>query len=160
MTTGQRIAIILSGLVILVGGFVLFQGSDDEGGEEQTLTPTEQQQATTEPTGGAQAPAEGETAPAPATTQAAPPPRVERIRIQGGKPVGEPRTLEFENGDTIRLRFSSDTAQEVHIHGYDRTVEVPAGGSTTETFKATAEGVFEVESHTTEALLAKLEVQP
>lgn len=159
MTTGQRIAIILSGLVILVGGFVLFQGSDDEGGEEQTLTPTEQQ-ATTEPTGGAQAPAEGETAPAPATTQAAPPPRVERIRIEGGQPAGEAKSLEYDSGDTIRLRFSSDTAQEIHIHGYDRYVDVPAGGSKTETFKATAEGIFEVELHSNGALLAKLEVQP
>lgn len=159
MTNGQRIAILVSGLVILVGAFVLAQGSDDEGGGEQTLTPTEQQ-ATTEPTGGAEAPAEGETTPAPATTQAAPPPRVERIRIRGGQPVGEAESLEYDSGETIRLRFSSDTAQEIHIHGYDRYVDVPAGGSKTETFKATAEGIFEVELHSNGALLAKLEVQP
>ena len=163
MNTGQRIAILVSAVVILAGAFVLAQGSDDDGGDVQTLTPTEQQ-ATTEPTGGAQAPAEGETAPAedaaPATTEAAPAPRVESIRIAGGQPASEAKTLKFDSGDTIRLKFTSDTAQEIHIHGYDRYVNVPAGGSKTEKFEATAEGIFEIELHSNGALLAKLEVQP
>jgi FtsP/CotA-like multicopper oxidase with cupredoxin domain len=157
MTTGQRIAILVSAVVILAGAFVLAQGSDDDSGEEQTLTPTEQQ-AATDPTGGAEAPTAAETA--PATTETAPEPRVEAIRIRGGEPVGDARTLAFESGETVRLRFSSDTAQEIHIHGYDRYVDVPAGGSKTDTFKANAEGIFEVELHSTGALLAKLEIQP
>ena len=33
------------------------------------------------------------------------------------------KTLEFDSGDTIRLRFESDAADEVHIHGYDKYVQ-------------------------------------
>ena len=91
----------------------------------------------------------------------APPPRVESIRIRDGQPAsGESRTLTFESGDTVRLRFSSNAASEIHIHGYDKYVNVPAGGSARTRFEADAEGIFEVEDHGTGALLAKLEVRP
>jgi hypothetical protein len=83
------------------------------------------------------------------------------VRIASGQPAtGKPRTLKFRNGDTVRLTFRSDAASEVHIHGYDKTVEVPAGGSAKTRFKANAEGIFEVEDHHSGALLARLEVRP
>ncbi len=70
------------------------------------------------------------------------------------------RTLTFERGDTIRLRFVSDVAEEVHIHGFDRFVDVPAGGTRTVRFAAALEGIYEVESHGSGELLAKLEIRP
>jgi FtsP/CotA-like multicopper oxidase with cupredoxin domain len=161
VNTGQRIAILVAAVVVLAGGFVLAQGSDDDGGSEQTLTPAETAaRQTTDPTGGAEAPAETTETTETATTEAPPPPRVDTVRIRGGRPSGEARTLKWESGDTIRLRFTSDQAAEVHIHGYDKTVNVPAGGSARTRFKADAEGIFEIEEHHTGALLAKLEVRP
>ena len=80
--------------------------------------------------------------------------------MRGRGPVGEPRTIRYGSGDTVRLRFRSDVAEEVHIHGYDRYVQVPAGGSAGARFKADAEGIFEIESHGSGELLAKLEVRP
>jgi hypothetical protein len=167
VNTGQRIAILVAAVVVLAGGFVLARGSDDEGGSEQTLAPAETVAGdgteTSEGTGGAEAPS-GSTTQADTQTQTqeqAPAPRVETVRIRGGKPAsGEARTLRFDSGDTIRLRFTSDAAAEVHIHGYDRTVEVPAGGSASTRFKGDAEGIFEVEDHHSGAVLAKLEVRP
>ena len=152
MSSGQRIAIIVVAVVVLVGGFVLAQGSDDDGGgSEQAATtqtsPTEPEAATDE-------------APPTTTEETPPPPRVETIRIEDGGPAGEARTLEYDSGEIVRLRFESNEAAEVHIHGYDKTVNVPAGGTARTRFKANAEGIFEIEEHHSEELLAKLQVQP
>jgi hypothetical protein len=161
MNPGQRIAIVVVAVIVLVGGFMIAQGSEDDGGSEQTLAPsetvTDDGTETAEGTGGAEAPAPTETA----TQRQAPPPRVETIRIRGGQPAsGDARTLRYESGDTVRLRFASDAASEIHIHGYDEYVDVPAGGTARTRFEADAEGIFEIEDHGTGALLARLEVRP
>ena len=158
MNSGQRIAIILAAVIVLAGGFVLARGSSDD---SSTSEVTE----TSEGTGGAQAPATTSTTSATeaetATEEAPPPPRVETIRIRDGRPAsGEARTLEFDSGETVRLRFESNAASEIHIHGYDKYVNVPAGGSARTRFKANAEGIFEIEDHGTGELLANLEVRP
>ena len=153
MSSTQRIVISLVAVVILAGGFVLAQGSDDD--DKDDAAQSTQTAPAPEPAGTT------DEAEAPATTAAAPPPpRVETIRIKGGGPVGDPKTLEFDSGDTVRLRFRSDVAEEVHIHGYDKYVDVPAGGTATTRFEANAEGVFEIESHGSGELLAKLQVEP
>ena len=165
MSAGQRIAVLVAATVVLAGAFVIARGSDDEGGSESARTegeqtvsqPPEEGTVTSEGTGGAAAPSNG----APAETQPAEPaPRVDTVRIQGLGPVGEPKTMTYDSGDTVRLRFRSDQAAEVHLHGYDRTVEVPAGGSARLRFTADAEGIFEIEEHHSGEVLAKLRVEP
>jgi hypothetical protein len=162
VNTGQRIAILVVAVVVLAGGFVLAQGSDDEGGAEQTRTPAETAASdpteTAEGTGGAEGPST--TPPTQESEPAAPAPRVETVRIRDNQPAAAVRTLRFQDGETIRLRFRSNVASEVHIHGYDKYVDVPAGGSARTSFKASAQGVFEMEDHGTGAVLAKLEVRP
>jgi hypothetical protein len=158
VSSGQRIAILLVAVVVLIGGFVLAgSAGDDDDSDRETQTAAQPAQTDSGATTGT-----GEEATeAPATTEAAPPPpRVENIQMRGRAPVGEPKTLEYESGDTIRLRFNSDVAEEVHIHGYDKYVQVPADGTARTRFKANLEGIFEVESHGSGELLAKLEVQP
>ena len=153
MTGRQRIVPLAVAAVILVGGLVLASsgGDDSETGSAAT---------TTAPAPETQPSSPGE----PAETQEAPPPepkpRDERIRMRGRAPVGEPRTLRYERGDTIRLTFSSDVAEEVHIHGFDEYVDVPAGGTKTARLAAALEGIYEVESHGSGELLAKLEIRP
>ena len=49
----------------------------------------------------------------------------------------------------MRLRFTSNAAAEIHVHGYDSTKDVPTGGTARFRFKATIEGIFEVEVHGT-----------
>lgn len=158
MNPGQRIAIVVVALLVLVGGFFLARGSGDDG---STAEVTE----TSTGTGGAQAPTStSATTPAEAETQTQeqpPPPRVETIRIRDGRPAsGEARTLKYDSGETVRLRFRSNVASEIHVHGYEKQFTVPAGGTRTTTFKANAEGSFEIEDHATGALLATLEVRP
>jgi len=143
--------------VVLVGGIALASfsgGDDDSSSSSETTAQTTPEAATTEGgAAGAEEPAEEEPPPAPK-------PRVETIRMKDRAPVGEPQTLEYERGETIRLRFRSDVAEEVHIHGFDRYVDVPAGGTKTERFEASLEGIFEVESHGSGELLAKLQISP
>lgn len=158
MNSGQRIAIVVGAVVILAVGFVLAQGSGDEGGRESERSAGEAQVSpqeeaanteTSTGTGGTAAP-EGDDE------------RVERIRIRDGKPAsGDAETLTYESGDTVRLAFVAESgAAEVHLHGYDKELEVPAGATRTLEFTADAEGIFEIEDHDTEALLARLEVRP
>ncbi len=44
----------------------------------------------------------------------------------------------------MRFRVESDVADEIHVHGFDITKEVAAGGSASFSFPADIEGVFEV----------------
>jgi len=155
VSAAQRIAILAAAVVVLAGAFVLARGSDEEGESESGRPAEEAATQADDPT--ITRPADGGHEPA---EQAPPPPRVETIRMRGRAPVGEPRTLEYDSGETVRLRFRSDVAEEVHIHGYDRYVQVPANGSARTRFKANAEGIFEIESHGSGELLAKLEVSP
>ena len=150
MNPGQRIAILAVAVVVLVGGFVLTRGSGDD--EPRPTEPTETVAASTTDS--------ASTAPRETTPAAPPSPREETIRMRGRAPVGEPRTLEFSSGETIRLRFSSDVAEEVHIHGFDEYVDVPAGGTATARFEGELEGIFEVEAHGSGELLAKLKITP
>jgi hypothetical protein len=158
VSPGQRIAIIVLALVILAGGFVLANGAQDDEDDAPQQT---QAQSAPPSTLGETGPSEPENpaATAPEETEQ-PAPRVETIRMRDRGPVGDPRTIEFESGDTVRLRFTSDVAEEIHIHGYDKYVQVPAGGTARTRFKANAEGIFEVEAHSTGELLAKLQINP
>ena len=57
-------------------------------------------------------------------------------------------------GQTVVLRLLSDTDQEYHVHGYDLEKQAAAGVEATFEFTADTAGGFEVESHTTDAVLA------
>ncbi len=60
-------------------------------------------------------------------------------------------------GATVDLVVTGDTADQVHLHGYDYYLDVPAGGTATLRFPADIPGVFEVELHDG-LLLTQLEV--
>lgn len=87
-------------------------------------------------------------------------PATPTIVVRNGEPVGGVEELEFDAGDEIRFRVSSNKADEVHVHGYDVEEEIPAGGSATLAFPADIEGIFEVELHGSEAQIAELRVNP
>jgi hypothetical protein len=155
VTSRQRIVLLAIAAVVLVAGIAIASssGGEDGGSDDGTTVATPQTTGDTGSTGGT------ETAEEPAPPPK-PKPRVETIEIRGGGPAGDARTVRFKSGDTIRLRFESDAAGEVHIHGYDHEFPVTAGAPKTIRFKADLEGIFEIEEHGTGELLAKLEVRP
>jgi hypothetical protein len=79
---------------------------------------------------------------------------------KSGKPVGGVRNLTYKEGDQVRFRAESDVNDEVHLHGYDISKDVEAGGSVDFDFTADIEGVFEVELEGREEQIVQLTVAP
>ncbi len=74
--------------------------------------------------------------------------------------AGSVAKLTFKQGDTIRFRVTSATAQEVHVHGYDKTFNLAAGETKTIAFPAELTGIYEVEFEGTATKIAELTVEP
>lgn len=150
MSRTQKAIAALVALVAVVVAFVALRPSDD-GDEQPPVAPaaTATQPAT-------------DTTPAPPRTTATTPPKptVTTIAVRDGAPVGGAKTVTVKSGETVRLRFTSNAEDDIHVHGYDLEKTVPANGSVTFTFKATNEGVFDIEAHSTDSEIAKLEVVP
>lgn len=85
---------------------------------------------------------------------------VPTVVVKNGAPVGGVRTLTYIEGDRIRFRVDSDVSDEVHIHGYDLSEDVEAGGSARFDFPADIEGIFEVELEGRGEQIAELRVNP
>lgn len=100
-----------------------------------------------------------------ATAPSAPAPPLE-VRIKHGAPVGGIKSLKVTKGDVVRLQVLTDESHDtLHLHGYDIEKDASAGNPANFRFKATIEGVFELESHTAEhagrePLVARLVVEP
>ena len=62
-------------------------------------------------------------------------------------------------GETVVLRVTSDAADEVHLHGYDLSLDLPPGQPAVLRFDATIPGVFEAELHDAGIVLAELQIQ-
>jgi hypothetical protein len=56
------------------------------------------------------------------------------------------------------LAVSSDVADKVHLHGYDKEAQIPAGETGSVSFTADIPGVFEVELHESGLQLLQLQV--
>jgi hypothetical protein len=82
------------------------------------------------------------------------------IEVRDAKPVGGVKTLTYKKGDTIDLTIKSDTADEVHFHGYDVHKDVEAGGSVRFDFPANIDGEFIVELEDHKETLANVKVEP
>jgi heme/copper-type cytochrome/quinol oxidase subunit 2 len=93
-------------------------------------------------------------APAPA------PPAVRTISVtvHGGKVNGETGRVTVPLGTPVVVAVSSDVADEIHVHGYDRKAKVPAGTTAAVTFTANNPGVFEVELEDSKLQLLQLQV--
>ncbi|MEO5839900.1 MAG: hypothetical protein ABIQ73_16145 [Acidimicrobiales bacterium] len=62
-------------------------------------------------------------------------------------------------GQTVVIKVTSDVADEVHLHGYDKKADAAPGTVATITFVADKPGVFEVELEKKGLKLFELEVQ-
>jgi FtsP/CotA-like multicopper oxidase with cupredoxin domain len=82
------------------------------------------------------------------------------ITVVDGKPEGGVKTITYNKGDTVDLTIKSDTADEVHIHGYDVHKDVEKGGSVHFSFPAKIDGKFVVELENAGEQIASLQVEP
>ncbi len=72
---------------------------------------------------------------------------VETIHVKDAKPVGGVQDLSVTKGDPIRFAVDSDTAGDVHLHGYEIEKPVEKGGSVSFDVPSTLDGQFEIELH-------------
>ena len=153
MSRNQRLSFLgIAAVIAVVAIFVLTAGggSDDTTTDDSANTSAQQ---TATPSSTPTAAEDGEETPTPTAT---PTPKPQPPLLVAGKVA----KLRFKEGDTDRFRARSPQAEEIHIHGYDRYVDLPAGETVTESFKASITGIFEVELHGSGEPIAELRVDP
>jgi copper(I)-binding protein len=149
MSTGARLGILAGIIVVAVLALVIAGGGGDDNNDSASTTTT--QSSTTGTTAG--------TSTSTTTTAPAGPPTY-RVTVKNAKPVGGIEAIKVNKGDEVRLVVKSDTADEIHIHGYDLKQDVEAGGSAAFKFKATIDGAFEIELEDHKEQIAELTVEP
>jgi ABC-type Fe3+-hydroxamate transport system substrate-binding protein len=92
------------------------------------------------------------------TTTAAETPTVVNIVVVNGSPQGGIVRQTVNRGDRVVLVVKSDVADEIHLHGYDLSRDVTAGGTARLPFSATLPGRFEVELESRGVQIADLTV--
>lgn len=145
MSRTQRLTFLGIALVILAVAVVALGGSSGDDGDTPAPTPTTTPAASQTPT----ADAAPEATATPEATPEAP--------LLDGSEAAE---LEVTQGETVRFRAISDTADHVHVHGYDIRRDLAAGKTTTISFRASIPGVFEIELEKARRPLARLKVTP
>lgn len=94
--------------------------------------------------------------PAPATPVA----QVFELVVKEKKLVSGPAVLSVAQGTPVTLRITVDHHDELHLHGYDLTLELPTAQAAELSFVADKSGRFEYELHHSHVDLGVLEVQP
>jgi hypothetical protein len=80
------------------------------------------------------------------------------VVVEGGAPKGGIVRATLHQGDRVVLVVKSDVADEIHLHGYDLSTDVAAGGTAQLAFTADIAGRFEVELESRGVLIADLTV--
>ena len=118
--------------------------------------------ATTDTVATTTAPATDTTTPtttaAAATTTAGP--TTITIVVKNAAPDGGIKRATVAKGDNVVLVVHSDVADEIHLHGYDLSTDVAAGGVGRIRFVATVPGRFEAELEQRGVQIADLTVTP
>ena len=134
------LAAVLSLAVAGCGG----GGTSTSGATETTAPPPPPPSTSTQPAA---------TTPEPAVTTV-------RIVFKDGKVVGGLKRTTVGKGTKVALVISSDVADEVHVHGYDKSVDVTPGKPAHIAFVASLPGRFEIELENRALQIADLEVRP
>ncbi|HEV2752773.1 MAG TPA: hypothetical protein VGV36_02920 [Solirubrobacteraceae bacterium] len=135
--------LVLAAVAVLAVAFVALRPGDDEG----TTSPAP-----------SDVPVATSPAPSPETTTQTTEPAPEPE-----PPLLEPdatQDLRVDKGETVRFRVRSPQDDEIHVHGYDLTKEVPGGETVTMRFPADIEGIFEIELEQSGTALGELRVDP
>ncbi|MGW7683586.1 cupredoxin domain-containing protein [Kribbella sp. NPDC054772] len=80
------------------------------------------------------------------------------VTVANGKVNPSGATIKVKAGQTVLVKATSDADEELHIHGYDKELELTPGKPASVTFTANMKGTFEVETHKSGKLVAKLVV--
>jgi hypothetical protein len=90
------------------------------------------------------------------------------LNVERGRVPQSMRLIRVKQGDTVKLRWRSDRALTLHLHGYDVEKKIDPGAAAELAFTARATGRFPIHvhtpkqggGHTHEAPLVQIEVLP
>lgn len=80
------------------------------------------------------------------------------VTVANGKVNPSGATIKAKAGQTVLVTAVSDAPDEVHIHGYDKELPLTPGKPASVKFTANMKGTFEIETHESDKLVAKLVV--
>lgn len=80
------------------------------------------------------------------------------VTVANGKVNPSGATVKVKAGQTVLIKAVSDAEEELHIHGYDKELELTPGKAASVKFTANMKGTFEVETHKSGKLVVKLVV--
>ena len=143
-------------LVLPVLVLTLAACGSDGGDRAVAASPQASSAATTSAAGASSSPSPG------AAPPSEPGPAADRtftIAFADGAATGDTGRLKVKVGDTVALRVTSTKPDEVHLHGYDKSVPVGGPSSALLVFTADIPGVFSLELEQAGFELAKLQVQ-
>jgi hypothetical protein len=80
------------------------------------------------------------------------------IEVKNAKPVGGVQKLVVKKNGQVTFTVKSDTADEIHVHGYNFMKDVPKGGSVSFDFPAKIDGEFDIELEKRGEQIASLQV--
>ncbi|MFE0701782.1 hypothetical protein [Streptomyces sp. NPDC058872] len=81
------------------------------------------------------------------------------LTVTGTTVQPPPSRIELKKGERLTLRVTSDRADTLHVHGYDRELPLAPGMPASLTLTADRTGLFEVETHESGLLLTQLAVR-
>lgn len=81
------------------------------------------------------------------------------VTVRGGSVVEGGSRQRATLNQPVTIRVTSDVADEVHVHGYNKMFDVAAGQRGEVTFNANIPGVFEVEFEKSHKVLFTMEVR-
>jgi hypothetical protein len=146
-----RLLLIAGGVIAAIVLFLVLRPSDDEDAAttDTVAASTGMQGETTT----------NDTTPAATPTVAEPAPTI-AVTVRDGEPVGGLARATVKQGDPVTIVVDADTADEVHVHGYDLKANVAPGKPARVAFSATLAGGFEIELEEAGLHIAELAVQP
>lgn len=80
--------------------------------------------------------------------------------VKDKKLVSGPKTLQVIEGDTVVINITSDQDEELHIHGYDKALDLGKNKKETVSFPAKISGHFVYELEKSKIEIGSLDVLP
>jgi hypothetical protein len=142
----RSLLLVLAGAAALVVLFFVFRGGGDSSSTETTTAST--------PTA-----ATGGTTTVATTTNVKPQFVSIRITVKDTRPVGGIHRQTVKQGQRVHLIVTSDTVDEIHLHGYDLHADVEHGKAELD-FTAKIAGRFEAELEQHGVQILDLQVEP
>lgn len=156
MRARRSIAALIGASVLMLTGAC---GSKDDTKDESSGSPSVavSTEPSAEPTSEPSASAEPSASESPSASSALG--TIVEIELVKGKPAKLYDDVKLSKGDRITLKVTSDQEHEIHVHGYDKMLDLKPGEVEKLTFTADKTGSFLVEVEDTSKELFSIQVK-